>query len=35
MNISSPCFVIAVILAVFAVATYIGATTREDGPQSH
>jgi len=35
MNISSPFFVIAVILAVFAAAIYFGATTREDGPQSH
>ena len=35
MNISSPFFVIAVILAVFAVTIYIGATTREDGPPSH
>ena len=35
MNISSPIFVIAVILAVFAVAIYIGATTKEDGSGSH
>lgn len=35
MDITSPSVVISLIVAVFAFFTYIGATTKEDGHESH
>jgi hypothetical protein len=35
MDITSPFFVVSLIVLVFAVGTLIGATTREDGHESH
>jgi len=35
MDITSPFFVVSLIVVLFAIFTYIGATTREDGHESH
>lgn len=35
MNISSPVFVIAVIVVVFVVAIWFAASSKEDGHQEH
>jgi hypothetical protein len=35
MNISSPVFVIAVIVLVFVAAIFFATSTKEDGPPSH
>jgi hypothetical protein len=35
MSISSPPFVIAVIVVIFVVAIFFGTSTKEDGPSSH
>jgi len=35
MDITSPFFVVPLIVVLFALCIYIGATTREDGHESH
>jgi len=35
MDITSPFFVVSLIVILFALGTLIGATTKEDGHQSH
>lgn len=35
MHISSPYFVVSVLVAVFAICIYLGATTKEDGYSDH